>query len=136
MPVKEPTEEIHLMVPVKKERHLTDIEKLLAKGAAVATVVASIFGAGWKANEGVGKVLVEQIAIKKEQTAQRILLDQAVTKEYFREFIDWKMEQATTACFNRTTARLEGAKVPVICPKFPIRGMPFICHFSTITATQ
>ena len=130
--VKEPTEEIHLMLPVKKERHLTDIEKLLAKGAAVATVVASIFGAGWMANERVGQVLVEQTAIKKEQAEQRLLLLQAVTKEYF----SWKMEQASDACFTRAWAKIGATNVPVLCPNFTTRGKPNICHVINTTAQQ
>lgn len=129
---KEPTEEIHLMVPLKKERHLTDIEKLLAKGAAVAAIVSSIFGAGWVANERVGKVLLEQIAIKEEQAAQRLLLLQAVTKEYF----SWKMEQASDACYTRAMAKIGATNIPVLCPRYLTRGMPYICHFSTITAPQ
>lgn len=123
--VPEPTEEVMLMAPPpKKERRLSEATKVVIGLGKSFTIAAAIFSAGVVANQRVGAVLIELAEVKKEQAAQRKILEEAVTKEYFA----WRMEQASDACFKRAIAMVYEEKIPVLCPQFAIRGRPNICH--------
>lgn len=112
------------MLPVKKERHISEATRLVISVGRSLAIAVAIFSAGVVANQRVGAVLVELADVKREQAEQRKILEEAVTKDYFA----WRMEQATEACYTRALAKVFDTSTPIICPNFPTRGKPYICH--------